>query len=171
MKHAPNVDVLLDTGETVALSHLFAERDVVLIFLRHYGCVFCKEHVAQLRLHGDLNVVFVSMGNQEQTRAFRERFRSPHRFIVDPSTALYQAFGLGRGTGKQMFNTKTFSRGFGAVLRGHFVGMPVGDPWQMPGVFVINPAGEITWEYRSVDAADNPDADTIRQGLIRLTHS
>lgn len=117
--------------------------------------------MARLRLHDQLNVVFVTMGTPEETEAFRLKERSPHRFVCDPDRELYRAFGLGRGTGRQMFNPKVFARGFGATLRGHWVGLPVGDPWQMPGVFAIDPQGEVVWEYRSVDAADNPDVSQI----------
>jgi peroxiredoxin len=159
--NAPKVDVLLHTGEHVPLESLYADRRLVLVFLRHCGCIFAKEQVSDLRFHPNLNIAFVSMGNLEQTRDFRERSRSPHSMIVDPDRELYRAFGLGRGEGKQLFSPKTFARGFGATLRGHWVGKPVGDPWQMPGVFLIEPDGTVSWEYRSVHIADNVPADRI----------
>lgn len=158
---APDVMVQLHTGETVSLKDLYLEMRLVLVFLRHCGCIFAKEQVANLRFHPNLNIAFVSMANVEETAAFRERLRSPHPFIADPDRRLYAAFGLGRGEGKQIFNLKTFARGFGAMLRGHWVGKPVGDPWQMPGVFVIESDGEVSWEYRSVHAADNVDAKLV----------
>lgn len=158
---APELDVLLDSGETVPLRQLYASQPVVLVFLRHFGCTFCREHVAQLRVHDKLNVVFVAMANPEQTREFKKKMRSPHTFICDPDRTLYQAFGLQKGEGKQMFNPRVFARGFGATLRGHFVGLPIGDPWQMPGMFKVETSGEVSWEYRSVDAADNASAGEI----------
>lgn len=162
---APNVEVLLHTGERVPLSRLYEERPLVLVFLRHCGCLFAKQQVAELRFHPHLNIAFVTMGTLEQTQSFRERSKSPHPMIADPGRALYQAFGLGRGEGKQVFNIRTFARGFGATLRGHWVGKPVGDPWQMPGVFLIGRGGEIEWEYRSVDAADNVTAEQIEKAV------
>lgn len=162
---APALDVRLWNGEVVPLDSLYRDQPLVLVFLRHFGCTFCREHVAQLRLHPSLNIVFVGMGDVEQTAAFRQAMRSPHPFISDPDRVLYQAFGLGQGTGKQMFNARTFARGFGATLRGHWVGVPVGDPWQMPGVFLIEPDGHVSWEYRSVDASDNATAEEILSHL------
>lgn len=162
---APTIDVTLSTGEVVPLSRLYAEKPLVLVFLRHFGCTFCREHVAELRVLSQHNVVFVGMGTVEQTREFKERMRSPHLFIADPERKLYQAFGLGKGSGKQMFNPRVFARGFGATLRGHWVGLPIGDPWQMPGVFLIDTRGEVVWEYRSVDASDNPSPETIARAL------
>jgi len=159
--NAPDTEVLLHTGERVPLASLYAARRLVLVFLRHCGCLFAKEQVSDLRFHPNLHIVFVSMGDLEQTRAFREKARSPHPMIVDPDRELYRAFGLGRGEGKQLFSPKTFARGFGATLRGHWVGKPVGDPWQMPGVFVIEPDGRVSWEYRSVNISDNVRAEQI----------
>lgn len=161
---APDLKISLDDGSQVLLSSLYADDKLVLIFLRHFGCTFCREQVAQLRLQSKLNVVFVGMGTVEETSEFKRKMRSPHAFIADPNREVYRAFGLGTGTGKQVFNLKVFARGFGATLRGHFVGAPIGDPWQMPGVFLIDSTGEIVWEYRSVDIADNiGSADLIRQ--------
>lgn len=34
---APDVDVLLSTGERVPLRSLYEERKLVLVFLRHFG--------------------------------------------------------------------------------------------------------------------------------------
>ncbi len=163
--HAPDLRVTLDDGSEIQLNELYASERLVLVFLRHFGCTFCREQVAQLRLQSKLNVVFVGMGNVEQTSDFKAKMRSPHRFIADPDRRVYEAFGLGLGTGKQIFNAKVFARGFGATLRGHFVGAPIGDPWQMPGVFLIETTGEVSWEYRSVTIADNVDAPALLQAV------
>lgn len=145
------------------LQSFYAERKLILIFLRHFGCVFCKEQVSALRMHDSLNAVFVSMGSPEEAQEFKTKMRSPHTFLCDPDRKLYEAFGLGRAETKQVFSPKVFSRGFGATLRGHFVGMPIGDPWQMPGVFLVETDGTTSWEYRSVDASDNPDTELLLQ--------
>lgn len=165
---APQVQVTLSDGKSVSLAELYAEKPLVLVFLRHFGCTFCREQVARLRLHKDLNVAFVTMGTVPQSEDFKQKMHSEHTFIADPDRALYQAFGLGRGEGKQMFNRKTWARGFGAVLRGHWVGLPVGDPWQMPGVFLIETDGEVSWQYRSVDAQDNVTDEMVRNQLRQV---
>lgn len=162
---APQRDIQLSTGETASLARLYEDRKLVLVFLRHLGCVFCRQHVAQLRVHSALNIAFVAMAGPEETEAFRQKMRSPHRFICDADRELYRDFGLGRGEGKQIYSPKVFARGFGATLRGHMVGLPIGDPWQMPGVFLIEPDGEISWEYRSVDASDNPNPGEVVRRL------
>jgi len=159
------VEVMLSTGERIPLSNLYQDSKLVLVFLRHCGCVFSKDQVAQLRVHSALNVAFVMMSPPEQTAAFKENLRSPHTFLSDPDRALYKKLGLTNGGAKEMFGPKVWSRGFGAVLRGHFVGLPIGDPFQMPGVFAIEKDGEISWTYVSKDASDNPENKLIIEQL------
>ncbi len=163
---APDFDVVLSTGETVPLRSLFERDKVALVFLRHLGCVFCREHVAQLRRYPELNIAFVTLGTVEQTEAFRIAMKSPHRFICDPEKRLHQAFNLNKGGLAQMISPRVVARAIGATLSGHFQSATtVGDPMQMPGVFVIAPSGEVTWEHRSRDAADNPSPQEIERHL------
>jgi peroxiredoxin len=162
---APEKDVLLSTGETVPLKELYKDKSLVLVFLRHFGCTFCREQVSQLRSHKNWNITLCSMASPEEAEEFRQKLSSPHPFICDPDQELYQAFGLKRGKAKQMFNPRVFMRGFGATFQGHLVGKPIGDPWQMPGVFLIEPDGTIAWHYRSVDASDNAPPELIKQHL------
>ena len=161
------MDVKLSTGEVVPLDALYGERGMTLVFLRHFGCTFCKEQVARLRMADDLNISFVAMAGPEETETFRQRMHSPHTFICDPEKALYTAFGLGRASAAQVFGPRMFVRGFGATLRGHWVGMPIGDPWQMPGIFQIDAEGVVVWEHRSSDAADNLSAQQVQSRFQR----
>src|SRR5258706_7017695 len=38
-------------GNQVRLGSIWADSPAVVVFLRHYGWIFCREHVAQLREH------------------------------------------------------------------------------------------------------------------------
>lgn len=118
-----------------------------------------------MRFHPHLPIAFVAMAAPEEAEAFRVKARSPHPFLCDPDREIYHAFGLGQGRGSQMFGPRVFARGFGATLRGHWVGKPIGDPWQMPGVFLVERDGAVSWEYRSGDAADNVSAEDVGEHL------
>lgn len=162
---APEVDVQLSSGETVPLKSLYESERLVLVFLRHLGCVFCKEHVAQLRGLTDLNIVFVTLGTPEQTEAFRQKMRSPHRFICDPQKKLHALFNLQRGGMAEFVNLHTIARTIGAMFKGYVNGLPQGDSAQLPGVFVVETDGTVLWEHRSRDIADTPRADEIKRRL------
>ncbi len=159
--YAPNVVVALDGKEQKDLASFYRERPLVLIFLRHFGCIFCREQVAQLRSHPEWNVLFVTMGTQEEATEFRQSMESPHRFISDPNKRLYEDFGLRRGSFGQMFSPRTFKRGFQATRAGNSVGKPVGDPWQLSGAFLIGTDGRVLGEHRSSDASDNLTTEDI----------
>jgi len=164
---APDVNVTLSTGETVPLKSLYENERLLLVFLRHFGCVFCMEHVAQLRSLTDYNIVFVTLGSVEQTEAFRKKMKSPHKFISDPDKQLHTIFDLQRGGMAQIFNPHTIVRGISALFRGYLNGIPRQDPMQLPGVFVIETDGSVSWEQRAHDAADNPSPGEIKNRLGR----
>jgi hypothetical protein len=86
-------------------------------------------------------VAMVGMGTVEQTAAFREAMRLPFRCLADPEKVAYRAFGLRQATLGQVAGPRMWLRGVKAMLRGG-LGLPIGDPWQMPGTFVIDGAGE-----------------------------
>lgn len=144
---------------------LSRRQPVLLVFLRHFGCTFCREAAAdvghkrqQIEAQG-ATPVFVHMGTQAQGTDFLASYQGLGgvRHISDPQQRLYKAFELARGNVYQMFGPKSWTRGFRAgVMDGHWVGMLVGDGWQMPGVFRLED-GVITAEYRHKTAADRPD--------------
>lgn len=152
---APYAFVNLDSGESVNLDSLYAERPLALVFMRHYGCIFCREQLASLREFRDDNVVLVGMGDQKETVEFKRRMEVPQKFITDPTKALFQQFGLRRATFGQFLNRKVVSRGLGLMRAGHREGLPNADPLQLAGVFILNIDGEVVFEHRSTDSSDN----------------
>lgn len=167
---APDVEVTLSTGEQVPLKSLYERERLALVFLRHFGCTFCKEHVAQLRRLPDLNIAFVTLGTSEQADEFRKRMDSPHKFISDPSKELHALFNLERGGMAQVVNPHTIVRTIAGVFKGYMHTKPIGDPMQLPGVFLIETDGTVEWEQRGRDAADSPSADEIASRLNRPGH-
>lgn len=163
---APEVEVTLSSGEKVPLKSLYEGQRLALIFLRHFGCVFCREHVGQLRRSPELNIAFVTLGTPEQTEEFREKMSSPHKFISDPQKELHKLFDLHQGGLAQILNPHVLVRGLNALLKGYLQGKPTHDPMQLPGVFLIEKDGSVTWQQRGKDIADNPSPGDIRLRLI-----
>lgn len=161
----PETSVVLEDGSTSPLSDLYRAQPLVLVFLRHSGCVFCRYHVAQLRTCADLNLYFVCMQTPAEATEFKEQMRSPHRFICDPDRVLYEALGLQRGGFTQVFNIRTFRRGVEAMRHGHLNKKPTADPWQLAGTFIVDTDGEIVWSRQAKDAADVATAAEIRERL------
>ncbi len=76
--------------------------------------------------------------------------------MADPSKHFYGAFGVGQGGKREMFGPGVWAAGLRAVLKGNLGGAPTGDPWTMPGLFLVK-GDAVIWEHRFRHAGDQPD--------------
>jgi hypothetical protein len=97
--------------------------------------------------HSELpRVVLVHQGDVRQGEALLGSRWPDVAALADPGRELYAAFGLGRGSLRQVMGPGTWSAGLRALRKGHLVGKPVGDPLVMPGLFLV--AGDrILWRH------------------------
>lgn len=145
------------------LLQLSNKQPVLVIFLRHFGCTFCREALADIKRKqdsiegGGTRLVFVHLAMEEQAQAYFEKvgLEDEHR-ISDPNGIMYNAFGLERAAFVQVLGWRSIKRRLQAILNGHGMGPLVGDGFRMPGIFLINRA-EIIKSYRHEDASDRPD--------------
>jgi peroxiredoxin len=152
---------LSQTGkDIVAISQV---QPALLVFLRHFGCTFCREAVCEIeKIRPNIeslgtNLAFVHLSNEDRAR----KFFAPHHFediprFADPDGRLYEAFGLVRAQWHQYLNPRSIMRMFSAWSRGHMAGAPDGDVERMPGVFLIHRA-EILKSFRHKLVSDRPD--------------
>lgn len=140
----------------------------LVVFLRHFGCTFCREALADLaRGRAALEargtrLVLVHMASPEEASARLAPYGLDDvAHVSDPTTALYRAFRLRRGSFGQLFGLRSWTRGLVAgLLRGHGVGRLVGDGFQMPGVFLIDD-GAVVREFRHRHASEVPDYEEL----------
>ena len=152
------------TNEGVSLDELSRLSPVLLVFLRHSGCMFCREALADPArkrrsiVANGTRLVLVHMGTDEQGAKFFARYGLEHAArIGDPRRTLYRAFGLPRGTLTMFLSPRFVLRGFQAAVLGRNGMGPVnGDVFQLPGVFLLY-YGELLRCYRHQSIADRPD--------------
>jgi hypothetical protein len=148
-------------GQTLA--ELASGRYVLLVFLRHFGCTFCREAVDEIsKQRSDIErrgakLAFVHLGTEEKAKAFFLPYGldTAPRF-ADPDGRLYEAFGLARAELRQYLNQESILRMLVAWLNGHFIGLPAGDVQRMPGAFLLKDS-EIQKAYRHKLVSDRPD--------------
>lgn len=135
----------------------------LLVFLRHSGCTFCREAIADIASKRNeftaagISVGFVHMGEANSTVRFEASDALDFPRFSDPDRQLYAEFELGLGSIGQLFGPATFLRGLkAAVLDRHGFGTLEGNGLQMPGVFLLR-NGEILSSYHHTTAADRPD--------------
>jgi peroxiredoxin len=159
--HALLRDYVSQDGRTLA--SLIAERDVFLVFLRHFGCAFCREAVSDLvERRGAIEaqgtrLAFVHLGSEEKAQWFFKPYGllDVPRFS-DPVGRLYDQFGLVRWNWRQYLNIESVFRLLSASLKGHRTSRPTEDIERMPGVFLVC-GGEIRKAFRHKLVSDRPD--------------
>ncbi|CAN1523825.1 Peroxiredoxin-like 2A/B/C [Fimbriimonadaceae bacterium] len=162
----PDRTVLLSTGQEVAIAKLFPGLPFALIFLRHSGCIFCREQIQLLNDALDLPIAFVTLSSAEESQRLKDATRSPHTFISDPQHHLYLHFGLQRASIGQLFGPSVVKRGFAVIKSGTKGGfLPTTDPIQLGGAFVIDAEGTVTWSRKAKDASDNVTPEDLRKLL------
>ena len=169
-----------DAGRT--LKAITDERPALLVLVRHTGCTFCREAIADLARQqdairggggraggaaaagahegpgGGCAIVVVGLAADTKTlRAMGDRAGlRDAAYAADPERLLYRALELRRGGFKELFGPRVWARGAAALLAGHGIGRLEGDGFQMPGAFVVS-RGRVLRAFRHASAADRPD--------------
>lgn len=153
----------LSTGETLAAAS--ANRPLVLVFLRHFGCTFTRQILRglqdleqQAKQQGATLVLVHMLKSGEEIGYLGDNSNVPR--IADPRCELYRAFGLGKGGFMELFGPHVWWRGMIAVFKGCGVGHIAGDGLQMPGAFVFQ-NGKVTSSQPAHSAADLPDLASL----------
>jgi peroxiredoxin len=127
--------------------------------------------VAQLRrnknsfANAGAQVVLVGMGTPSESAEFAAKFNVPFPIVADPEKKLYRKFELKQMSTLGFFSPSVALKGVAAIVGGNGIGRPQGDVRQLPGVFIINTAGQIVFSHFSNNPADHPDAKTILAAL------
>lgn len=142
----------------------------LLVFLRHFGCMFCREALTDIRSAADADpnfprVLFFFQGSATEGRAFLRRYWPGVRAVADPDQVLYEMFGVRRaGLIEGLGPSVVLGARRRAKAKGHENGPRSGDVWRMPGVFAVL-GRKIVWSYKPAHAADHPDFARIPEML------
>jgi peroxiredoxin len=149
-------------GDTLAeLSH---EHPVLVIFLRHFGCTFCREALADIAARRreierrGTRIVLVHMSDASAATEHLASFGLESiDHVQDSECELYRVFGLERGSLLQVFGWREWARGAHlALLHRHGIGWLEGDGFRMPGVFLLR-HGRVIRSFRHTRASARPD--------------
>jgi len=157
-------------GNQVLLADFWREQTVVLVLMRHFGCIFCREQIMELRdqlpsIRAEgAELVTVGNGTPEAAAAFRQEFELEFPVLVDGELRAYRAFGLRRDK-LAILNPRMIPDLLRALSRGARQGPTAGDVWQLGGTFIISPGSEIKWAYPNHRAGDHPPTDQVLSAL------
>jgi peroxiredoxin len=157
------------TTQGSSLAGLSRQQPVLVVFLRHSGCSFCREALADLsasRENMEKNgskLVLVHMGTAASFATFATSYGlGDVPAVSDPERRFYRGLGLRRGKLRQLLGLSVWWRGLKSFLAGHRPGALEGDGTQMPGVFLIH-QGRVVRRFIHANAADRPDYAALAQ--------
>lgn len=148
------------------MRELWQTRATVIVFVRQFGCVLCRDLALALRDHVDSiresggELILVGNGEPEAAGRFRALFDLDYPIYVDPQRRIYEMLGFRRNLGGSA-NPVVMLMALRAWLRGARQGATEGDPWQLGGVIVVDQDGEITYRHSSRFAGDHPKIEAI----------
>lgn len=161
----------MDVGHVPALEVLSNERPVLLVCLRHLGCAFSREALADLQAQrsaieaSGARLVIAHLEPPSQAEPLLRHYGlGDIATISDPSAGLYESCGLTRGRASQLMGPRVMWRWLvTAILARRGAGWTGADVRRMPGVFLID-RGRIVRAFRHRSTADRPDYAALCSG-------
>jgi peroxiredoxin len=178
---APNVNLYTSDGTSVTLNKYWTSRPLILAFLRHYGCQFCRQWITTLRgaypdiVGHNVAVVAVAQGSPAQAAHFTNTFRVPFPVLSDSSRESFRAFGLMDGSVQQTIGPKVMLQMASAAvagtlpgLNGHVRALTGADGSslkQLSGTFVISMDGTLRYAHVASPIYSHPSLDELYAAL------
>ena len=187
MKAMNSLVVLNAEGEAISVPMLWQKRRIILVFLRHFGCRFCKQQVRTMKVvhtrlkEAGTEVVLVSLGTPDQIERYRKELNIPAciEVYVDPepdAPVAYAAFKLQSGRNLVLEHARVAELGSHALAEGNTdggyassTGPYTGNVFQVGGVFVLGSGNVCDYAYRSSYAGDHPNAAAMLEAAAGIT--
>ena len=151
------------------------EYPLVVIFLRHFGCSFCKETLFGLKTHSQsiqklgARTVIVHMAEHSEGQKVMEEYGLHETLhISDKDGIYYKYFGLPLGRLHNLFNLRVLIKSLILVSKGRSLPQGVqGNPFQLSGVFIVK-NGKIEYASEGIEVTDTPNWNQIELQLKSL---
>ena len=114
------------------------------------------------------NVALVGQGRPEWAEGFCRERHIPFDCLVSPDNEAHRAYGLLRGSWRQVFGPKQVARGaLSALSRGPetMQGPTRGDGMQLGGAFVVDTGGIVRYAHQARESSDNPPNRELLEAL------
>jgi prostamide/prostaglandin F2alpha synthase len=143
------------------LGDLWDDRPIVLVFLRHFGCLHCREHAVELRdrYHElqaqDIDLVAVGTGDQRYAGAFVRDEQIPYLVLVDDDAKAARAASVTNASWYRLLHPSTWPATVATYRRGHRIHSPGKRVTQLGATFVLGPGDEVRYSHVDSDSTDH----------------
>jgi NAD(P)-dependent dehydrogenase (short-subunit alcohol dehydrogenase family) len=124
-----------------------------------------RDRLSEIRAAG-ASLVLIGNGSPDFARAFREDLALDEEVVllVDPALRSYRAAGMRRGYA-EVLSPRLATNVWRTMRRGYRQGAVQGDPFQLGGILVIQPGGNVVYRHVSQVAGDHPPLDDVVAAL------
>ena len=157
-------------GDPYPASRLYG-RPTVLVLLRHLGCLFCQQHLSELRPHvaeienAGGRIAVISFAPPQHLAGFAAALGHPYLWLSDPERASYQAMAVGHGGLLNPFSPADIWRSLTGLLRGKPWIPQQADVWQLGADFVFDSQGRLTMAHRCRSSHDRPPVAEVMKAF------
>lgn len=148
-------------GRPVRLRDLWRDGPAVIVWLRQFGCPFCRAYSVELNRMRDrftaagARIVLVGQGTPEDAARFRRHVRIGLPVLTDRDRVTYLWAGTKLATLDELIGPLVFGRGLLRMARqGVFIGRNTADEAQLGGSIVVTRNGRVSFSHISTDASD-----------------
>ena len=148
-------------GKSVRLRELWRHGPAVIVWLRQFGCPFCRTYAVELsRLRERFTavgarLVLIGQGAPADARRFQRRFRIELPLLTDADRITYLWAGTKIATLHELIGPVVVARGLLRMARLRvLIGHNTGDEAQLGGSIVVSADGRVVFAHISDDASD-----------------
>ncbi|PRQ05080.1 peroxiredoxin-like family protein [Enhygromyxa salina] len=167
---------LVDADDnTYTLGELWSERPVVLIHLRHFGCILCRHYAGALRdFYGDFEatgarLIAIGTGGRQYAREFVAERKIPYLVLVDKTMASHEVIRVKQGQWFGILRPRVLWAALKARIYGARQGKTGPNPFKFGATHVIGPGGVLHYAWVNDDYHDNAPVDTLLALAKRVT--
>ena len=148
-------------GTQHKLGDLWSDRPVVLVFLRHFGCLHCREHAVELRdryadLQGQgIELVAIGTGDVRYAGAFVRDEKIPYLVLVDDDAKAAHAASVQFASWFRLLHPSTWRATVSAWKNGHRIHAPGKRVTQLGATFVLGPGNHVRYGHVDADSTDH----------------
>jgi len=142
------------------LHDILTDKPAVIVLLRHFGWLFCKEQAVQLNsinqeiVDRNLQLIFVGSGTYHQAKYFQDDYKISAPVFSDANLVLYQALGAKKSIISSM-SPQVIVAGIRAFFKGYVQTKIQGDYLQQGGAALVMQNGDIPFIKLSKFAGDH----------------
>ena len=163
-----NTKIYESDGREVFFSDLYKQSRVLVVFVRHFGCIFCRQRLGDLKAavtdlaQAGTQVAVIGNGTHLMAQAFAEELDLDVPLFTDPKRETYRLAGMKRNFG---LGPRAIMNAARSWKDGHRQGAVAGDVWQQGGAMVVNNDARIVWHQTDSGAGDVIDFSAIVDSL------